>query len=93
MSCGRELLHLASSRLDRALRQGGDSLVSESESTGLIEVLNTADKARLGSEIRALGIKILPLLQAIEHEMGLGLPLERIEQHLQERAAKDAVNV
>ncbi len=93
VSCGRELLHLAANRLDRALRQGGDGLVSESEPSGLIEALNTADKARLRTEIRALGIKILPLLQAIEHEMGLGLPLERIEQHLQEQAAKDAVSV
>ena len=94
---GDELLALAEKRLDQALICGGNTVASEHKpgcpllcknkmAVKLIEALSAQGEKNIANNIGALGLKILPLLKVMDHELSLGLPLADIKHQLQQRA-------
>ncbi|MEI7429705.1 MAG: diguanylate cyclase [Betaproteobacteria bacterium] len=92
-----ELLALADKRLDQALVCGGNTVSTEYRpgcpwhnrsrtSRALYDALEMPDEDDLSANIGKLGMKILPLLRAIDHELELGLPLANIRYQLEQRA-------
>jgi diguanylate cyclase (GGDEF)-like protein len=97
VSNGTELLALAEKRLNQALVCGGNTVASDCKSdcplncqehtaSKLIDALNLQGEKNIASNIGALGLKILPLLQVMDQELSLGLPLAEITRQLQQRA-------
>ncbi len=97
---GIELFALAEKRLDQARVCGGNAVVSVFRSecpmhcqdkitSKLIEALNAHGKNKIASNIGSLGLKILPLLQVMDQELALGLPLADIKRQLQQRAKSE----
>jgi len=93
----RELFALAEQRLDQALVCGGNTVISEVKpgcplrcqnkiTSRLIEALSEQGEKNIATHLGALGLKILPLLKAMDKELALGLPLADIKQKLQQRA-------
>lgn len=97
VTSGAELLMLAGQRLDQALLCGGNTVSSDLRSAcpvqcqgrrglDLLEILSAESGARLPSCLGSLGLQMLPLLRAMDAELGLGLPLNDIEMKLRQRA-------
>ena len=99
---GGELLALAEKRLDQALLCGGNTVASEfrpgcplhcTESflPQLIDVLVSKDSKNIAMKIGGIGLQIFPLVQVMDQELGLGLPLVEIRKQLELRAQSEAV--
>lgn len=97
---GDALFSLAEKRLEQALVCGGNTVVSayrpdcplhchDKTTLKLIEALNAQGKKKLAGSIGGLGLKILPLLQVMDQELALGLPLADIKQQLLQRAKSE----
>ena len=93
---GNELFFLAEKRLDQALVCGGNTVASENKprcpllcknnmAVKFIEALSTQGEKNIAKNIGFLGLKILPLLKVMDHELSLGLPLADIKNQLQKR--------
>ena len=98
LSRGSELYFLADRRLDQALVCGGNTVAveykpkcpvhcRENDVDERLDVLSEATGLMHAGRIGALGLKIMPLLQRIDQELALGLPLADIQEKLQQRAA------
>jgi len=94
---GSELIALAEKRLDQALVCGGNTVASEQKpdcplhcknktALRLIEALSTQGDKSIAKSIGSIGLKVLPLLKIMDHELSLGLPLADIKHQLQQRA-------
>ena len=94
---GSELLALADKRLDQALVCGGNTVSSEHKpdcplhcknktALRLIEALSAQGDKSIAKNIGSLGLKVLPILKIMDHELALGLPLADIKHQLQQRA-------
>ena len=94
---GSELIALAEKRLDQALVCGGNTVASEQKpdcplhcknktALRLIEALSTQGDKSIAKSIGSIGLKVLPLLKIMDHELSLGLPLTDIKHQLQQRA-------
>ena len=92
-----ELLSLALQRLDQALVCGGNTVATEfkpgcpfhdldKNTRKLLEALSSQGKMNVPAHIGSLGLMILPLLQVLDQELALALPLDDIRQQLQQRA-------
>lgn len=97
VSNGRELLALAEKRLDQALVCGGNTVATEfkaacplhcqkSLTATVLDALSAQEEKNLSANIGSLGLKLLPLLQVMDKELSLGLPLARMAQLLEQRA-------
>ena len=84
---GSELLALAEQRLLQALMCGGNVVAADYRPACPLCWDGTAASSR--ARIGTLGLKILPLLQAIDEELVLGLPLEKIREDLRQRAMRE----
>ena len=104
VTTGSDLLALAEKRLNQARVCGGNSVASESRpncplfctdhtTSKLIDVLNLRGTEHVASNIGNLGLRILPLLQIMDQELALGLPLADIKKQLQQRAQIEGVVV
>ena len=98
---GGELLALAEKRLEQALLCGGNTVASEFRpecplhcpekiASRLIEALASNDSKKLAEKIGGLGLQIFPLVQVMDQELGLRLPLAEIRQQLELRARTEA---
>ena len=96
VASGKELLALAEKRLDQALVCGGNTVLGEFKTKcplncrkngipRLLEVLSAQEDEALVEHIGAIGLKILPLLELMSQELGLGLPLATMKHRLQQR--------
>ena len=94
---GSELVGLAEKRLDQALICGGNTVTNEHKpdcplhcknktALRLIEALSTQGDKSIAKSIGSIGLKVLPLLKIMDHELSLGLPLTDIKHQLQQRA-------
>ena len=97
---GTALLALAEKRLEQALICGGNTVASECKSgcplrsceltaSRLLDALNVQGEAGLAAHIGELGVKLMPLLRAIDQELSLGLPLADIRKQLEERSRSE----
>ena len=97
VSDGEALLDLAEKRLAQALICGGNTVASESKSecplncqdltaSKLLDALSLQGEDSLAANIGMLGLKIMPLLQVMNQELSLGLPLDEIKQQLERRS-------
>ena len=97
---GTALLALAEKRLDQALICGGNTVASECKSgcplrsseltaSKLLDALNVQGEAGLAAHIGELGLKLMPLLQAMDQELSLRLPLADIRKQLEERSRSE----
>lgn len=100
LSRGSELYFLADRRLDQALVCGGNTVAveykekcpvhcREHDVQERLDVLGEASGLLHTGNVGALGLKILPLLQRIDQELALGLPLAEIQEKLQQRATSE----
>ena len=94
---GSELIALAEKRLDQALICGGNTVANEHKpdcplhcknktALRLIEALSAQGDKSIAKSIGSIGLKVLPLLKIMDHELSLGLPLADIKHQLQQRA-------
>lgn len=101
---GPELLMLAGQRLDQALLCGGNTVSSDLRSEcpvqcqgrrglDLLEILSDESGARWPSCLGSLGLQVMPLLRAMDAELGLALPLNDIEMKLRQRAKAEEQGV
>jgi len=101
---GAALLALAEKRLAQALICGGNTVVSETKTecplrsvdltaSKLLDALNVQGETSLAANIGKLGLKLMPLLQVMDRELSLGLPLADIKQQLQERSRTESSTV
>ncbi len=97
VSSGKDLLALASQRLDRALGCGGNAVVTSNRPDcplhnadallpKILASLNASDETAIAARIGTLGLQILPLLKAMDRELALDLQLPEIKRRLQQRA-------
>ncbi|MBS1191620.1 MAG: diguanylate cyclase [Rhodocyclaceae bacterium] len=97
VSSAGALLELAGSRMREAMQAGGNRIVSGGPGQGeaptrpmsiqqAIDLLRTGRPEPVLSLLPALGLQVLPLLQLLDKELGLALPLAEIEQQLITRA-------
>lgn len=97
VSSGKDLLALASQRLDRALGCGGNAVVTSNRPDcplhnadallpKILASLNASDETAIAARIGTLGLQILPLLKAMDRELALELQLPEIKRRLQQRA-------
>ena len=100
LSRGSELYFLADRRLDQALVCGGNTVAveykpkcpvhcRENDVDERLDVLSEATGLMHAGRIGTLGLKIMPLLQRIDQELALGLPLADIQEKIQQRAASE----
>ena len=96
VASGAELLALAEQRLEQVLVCGGNAVSTEHhpacplqrQDKSLITLLNVLMRSNddLSPERRSsLGLAVLPLLHRLDSRLSLGLPLNDIEQRLQQR--------
>ncbi len=99
---GSALFFLADQRLDQALVCGGNTVATEYKPKcplhgrdkgdfELLDALTAQGEVSLAGHIGALGLKIMPLLQVMNQELALGLPLAEIRQQLEQRAMSETV--
>ena len=99
---GSELIALAEKRLDQALICGGNTVANEHKpdcplhcknktALRLIEALSAQGDKSIAKSIGSIGLKVLPLLKIMDHELSLGLPLADIKHQLQQRAKAEEV--
>ena len=99
---GSELIALAEKRLDQALICGGNTVANEHKpdcplhcknktALRLIEALSAQGDKSIAKSIGSIGLKVLPLLKIMDHELSLGLPLADIKHQLQQRAKAEKV--
>lgn len=104
VSSGTELFMLADQRLNQALVCGGNTVAVEYKSAcplhcrdrdtaKLIEALVTQQEPAIRANLGTIGLKILPILRAMNQEMSLGLSLTEIEQQLAKRAQSESATV
>jgi diguanylate cyclase (GGDEF)-like protein len=104
VSDGVALLALAEKRLGQALICGGNTVASECKTecplrsvdltaSKLLDALNVQGETSLAANIGKLGLKLMPLLQVMDQELSLGLPLADIKQQLQERSRTESSTV
>lgn len=98
VATGSELFFLADQRLDQALACGGNTVSTEYHSDcplhcrdtmsvkRLLDALNGQDAADLQDNAGVLGLKMLPLMQIVDRELKLGLPLAEIRKKIEQRA-------
>jgi len=97
VSDGEALLALAEKRLSQALVCGGNTVASECKSecplqcqgltaSKLLDALNLQGQESIAANIGMLGLKIMPLLQVMDQELSLGLPLADIKRQLEQRS-------
>ncbi|MFZ4537373.1 diguanylate cyclase [Propionivibrio sp.] len=97
VTSGGELFFLADRRLDQALVCGGNTVATEykpecpfhcwdKSARKLLDALSAQGKMNIPAHIGTLGLMILPLLQVLDRELALALPLDDIKQQLQQRA-------
>ena len=100
LTSGSELFFLADQRLDQALVCGGNTVATEykpkcplhcreKDVFEMLDALSVRKGMNLAGNIGTLGLKIMPLLQVIDQELALGLPLANIRQQLQQRASSE----
>ena len=100
LTSGSELFFLADQRLDQALVCGGNSVATEykpkcplhcreKDVFEMLDVLMVRKGMNLAGNVGTLGLKIMPLLQVINQELALGLPLAEIRKQLQQRASSE----
>jgi len=98
LTSGSELFFLADQRLDQALVCGGNTVsieykpkcplhCREEDLFEMLDALMVRKGMNLAGNIGTLGLKIMPLLQVINQELALGLPLAEIREKLQQRAS------
>ncbi len=94
---GTELFMLADQRLNQALVCGGNTVAIEYKAAcplhcrdrslaKLIEALATKQESAINVNLGSIGLKILPVLRAMNDELSLGLSLGDIEAQLLHRA-------
>ena len=97
VSDGLALLALAEKRLNQAQVCGGNTVVSDCKSecplrsqdltaSKLLDALSLQGEDSIAANIGMLGLKIMPLLQVMDQELSLGLPLAEIKQQLEQRS-------
>ena len=100
VSSGSELFFLADQRLDQARVCGGNTVsieykpkcplhCREQDVFEMLDALMVRKGLNLAGNVGTLGLKIMPLLQVINQELSLGLPLAEIRKQLQQRAASE----
>jgi diguanylate cyclase (GGDEF)-like protein len=82
---GSALFARAEERLEQALTCGGNVAVAESRPHCPLRPAGAIAPEKLG----ALGLKILPLLQTLDDELALGLPLAEIRKKIEARALSE----
>ena len=96
---GAELLALAQQRLAQAQICGGNTVSSESRPdcplhcqdkaiASLLLALRGGAEAMPTEQLAAAGLKVLPLLKALDGHLSLGLPLEKIRGRIEQRLEK-----
>jgi diguanylate cyclase (GGDEF)-like protein len=96
VSRGTELFMLADQRLNQALVCGGNTVAIEykagcplhcrdKQTAMLVEALAKQQESAIRVNLGAFGLKILPILHAMNQELSLGLSLKEIEQQLEKR--------
>ena len=96
---GAELLALAQQRLAQAQLCGGNSASAELRPdcplhcrdkaiASLLLALRGGSAAMPVEELAVAGLKVLPLLKALDRHLSLGLPLEEIRARIEERLEK-----
>lgn len=100
VTSGSELFFLADQRLDQALVCGGNTVsieykpkcplhCREQDVFEMLDALMVRKGLNLVGNVGTLGLKIMPLLQVINQELALGLPLAEIRKKLQQRASSE----
>ena len=100
LTSGSELFFLADQRLDQALVCGGNTVATEykpkcplhcreKDVFEMLDALMVRKGMNLAGNVGTLGLKIMPLLQVINQELALGLPLTEIRKQLQQRASSE----
>jgi diguanylate cyclase (GGDEF)-like protein len=104
VATGSELFFLADQRLDQALVCGGNTVSTEyrpdcplhcrdtKSVKRLLDALNAQGVADLQANAGALGLKMLPLMQLVDRELKLGLPLAEIRQKIEQRALAEVAD-
>ena len=103
-SSGMELFTLADQRLNQAFVCGGNTVAIEykadcpmhcrdKQTARLVEALVKQQEAVIRVNVGSFGLKILPVLRALNQELALGLSLSEIEQQLKQRARSEGVTV
>lgn len=90
------LLELAGARMQEAMRSGGNRIVAGGVVAAkrtislqhALELLASGHPEAVRPHLGVLGQQLLPLLQLIDQDLGLTLPLAEIEQRLRERASQ-----
>jgi len=96
---GAELLALAQQRLAQAQLCGGNSASAELRPdcplhcrdkaiASLLLALRGGSAAMPVEQLAVAGLKVLPLLKALDRHLSLGLPLEKIRAQIEERLEK-----
>jgi diguanylate cyclase (GGDEF)-like protein len=96
VSSATGLLELAGERMREAMQSGGNRTVSGGVASATrpislhhaLELLAANRTGAVLPHLGALGKKLLPLLQLMNQELGLALPLAEIEHRLNERTSK-----
>lgn len=100
VSSGTELFMLADQRLNQALVCGGNTVAIEyraacpmhgcdKQTATLLDALLTQQESAIRVNLGTFGLKILPVLRAMNQELSLGLCLQEIEQQLELRAQSE----
>lgn len=94
---GAELFALAAKRLEQSLVCGGNTVSSEFKPfcplharealpASLIDALLAQGTAHMTANIGTLGLKLMPVLELLDQELALKLPLAKIAEQLRQRA-------
>lgn len=97
VSDGDSLLALAEKRLGQALVCGGNTVASECKAacplncqdlsaSKWLDALSLQGEDSIAANIGMLGLKIMPLLEVMNQELSLGLPLDNIKRQLEQRS-------
>lgn len=98
VSDGNALFALAEKRLAQALVCGGNTVASDSKTgcplrrldlsaSAFLDVVNLQNDKTMADRIGLLGLKVLPLLEVMDRELALNLPLADIKRRLEEHEA------
>ena len=101
VSSGTELFMLADQRLNQALVCGGNTVAIEFkagcplhcrdlQTAKLVEALVKQQESLIRLNLGAFGLKVLPILRAMNQEFSLGLSLKEIEQQLEKRVQSES---
>ncbi len=101
VSSGTELFMLADQRLNQALVCGGNTVAIEfkagcplhcrdKQTAKLVEALVKQQESAIQLNLGTFGLKILPILRAMNKELSLGLSLQEIEQQLEKRVQSES---